>query len=532
MKVTQHDVLVIGGGPAGSTAAAIAARAGLSVLLLEAGEHPRPHVGESLLPGIIPILSEMDALRDVEDAGFWKKTGSTQWNWGLTPKWDLWFHDTDAYDHAWLVDRARFDAILFDAAGRSGADVRQRAVARKLLWDGDRLLGATWKERGNGDVREARARLTIDASGQAALIAKELGLGDVIEGLRHRATWAHFEGARHLAAPRENQALFSAGRDHWLWCFPLSETVTSIGAVWLEGSAPRSLEDAIASQPEVADLLGPDLRRIGRPRLERDWSYRVERVAGPGWMVAGDASGFVDPILSTGVFLSMHAGWHAAKTASSIVDGGREEESALDEYAEHHRSMFDDMLRMVRFYYQQNLHVDDYFWESKRILMRPETELRPQRSFMILTSGLIGNLPFDEASQRAEERRSHMAETGQDVAVTVPDGLGFVCLHLVHQRAGEEASLWFLIEPHDPAAPALFRTRTWDLNCMAPRYDNDPISEPSVAPHLRALADCIRKHDDGSTRTLTEFWQQVRDPLSKVVRSLDPGIRLVRAFGE
>lgn len=131
--MTSRDVIVVGGGPAGSTAAAALARAGHDVLLLEAGEHPRPHVGESLLPGIIPILDAIGVLPRIEAAGFWAKTGSTLWNWGKTPRWDLWFHDSDAYDHAWLVDRSRFDAILFDHAGRSGAEVRARAVAREVI---------------------------------------------------------------------------------------------------------------------------------------------------------------------------------------------------------------------------------------------------------------------------------------------------------------------------------------------------------------------------------------------------------------
>ena len=127
------DLIVIGGGPAGSTVAACAARGGLRVLLLEADAHPRVHVGESLLPGIMPILERMGALADVEAAGFTPKSGTTHWQWGATPRWDLWFADTDAYDHAYLVERGRFDAILFAAAARAGAVAHTHAAVRELL---------------------------------------------------------------------------------------------------------------------------------------------------------------------------------------------------------------------------------------------------------------------------------------------------------------------------------------------------------------------------------------------------------------
>ena len=131
--VEPWDLIVIGGGPAGATVAACAAREGCKVLLLEADAHPRVHVGESLLPGIMPILERMGALAEVEAAGFVPKSGTTHWQWGATPRWDLWFADTDAYDHAYLVERARFDEIQFAAAGRAGAVTHMHAAARYCM---------------------------------------------------------------------------------------------------------------------------------------------------------------------------------------------------------------------------------------------------------------------------------------------------------------------------------------------------------------------------------------------------------------
>ena len=526
MEERERDCIVIGGGPAGSTVAALLAKRGLDVLLLEAGSHPRRHVGESLLPGIIPILDEMGALEAVEAARFHPKSGSTQWAWGLTPRWDLWFRDTDAYDHAWLVDRSRFDTLLFDAARRAGAEIHDRSVVQQLVWEAGRLRGVAWR---SGSVeRLDRARVVIDASGQAALVARERGTIEILEGLKHQAAWAHFEGMHHLPPPRENQALFVAGGDHWLWAFPLSDGTTSVGVVWLDGASPKDLEDTIAAHPDLVAVIGDRWRRSSSVRRERDWSYRVTEVAAPGFLLVGDASGFIDPVLSTGVFLSMHAAWHAARTADTVIRGERDETAAGDEYTAHHRALFDDMLRIVRFYYQQNLHVDDYFWESKRILVGPRTELKPQRSFTILTSGLIRNIPFDEASERADERRRATVSREAPELAGDPEHLGFVCIQLEENGA----PLWFLIEPRDPSVPAMARTASWDLNCLAPKHGNDALSAPSLEPHMRALEACIRSQDTERGEPLAAFWKRARHAVAEGVRGMEPALRLVRVFGE
>ena len=278
---------MIGGGPAGATAAAAAARAGLSVLLLEAGAHPRAHVGESLLPGIIPILDDIGVLPAVAAAGFHRKTGSTLWGWGKTPRWDLWFADSDAYDAAWFVDRSRFDALLLDHARSCGAQVVERAVVREVLWAGDRVLGVRWQPRGGAAV-EVHAATTIDASGESALIARRLGVREPIEGLQHQCMWAHFEAARRLPAPREQQALFVAQPNQWWWMFPaFGRARVSVGVVQLDAAgrrtAPRpDFDGELAACAELTAALGPGARRCTDVRHQRDWSYRMTRVAGAG----------------------------------------------------------------------------------------------------------------------------------------------------------------------------------------------------------------------------------------------------------
>lgn len=546
---TRHDVVVVGGGPAGATAAATAARAGLDVLLLEAGEHPRPHVGESLLPGIIPILQEIDALEAVERAGFGKKTGSTLWNWGRTPRWDLWFADSDAYDHAWLVDRSRFDAIVFEAAVRAGADARTRSTVREVVWEGDRVAGVRWHPRGESQLRRADARVVIDATGQSALIGRMLDLREPIEGLRHQAMWAHFEHADHLPPPRNEQALFVAQREQWWWAFPLGSGRTSVGVVQLDAAQrlgpPRPDFDAeLVTCAELQQVLGPRARRVTPVRSERDWSYGMRCVAGPGWMSVGDAAGFIDPVLSTGVMLALHSGWHAGRTATSILSDRTDEPTALARFDAHHREMFGDLLRMVRFYYQQNLDRDDYFWESKRILVRHDNAIRPQKAFVVLTSGLVQNLALDEQQAIAHRRRTDRIESGQALAPADPDTLDFVCIHLrwrPHERplavdhdapSGSSSSIYVVIEPADPVAPTLFATRNFHVNAIAPRHGNDPVSVPAFAPVLRALGRRIDALDTEPSEPLARFWRRVRSSIASHLETLPVDFELVRVFGE
>lgn len=532
------DLIVIGGGPAGTSVAAIAARGGLRVLLLEADEHPRVHVGESLLPGIMPILERMGALADVEAAGFVPKSGTTHWQWGATPRWDLWFADTDAYDHAYLVERARFDEILFHAAGRAGAVTHTHAAVRAPVWDGERVVGVRWRRRGEVDEHESRARWTVDASGQAALLARQLGLRETIAGLQHQASWAHFERAGRLPPPREHQALFVAERDHWLWLFPLSPTRASVGMVRLdpgdeaESDATRAgrFDAAVRGSELFAGVIGAAAQRVTPVRTQRDWSYRMSRVAGPGWLLVGDAAGFIDPVLSTGVFLAMHAGFHAAQLLLAEARGERDGDAVIDRYQRHHVELFGDLLRMVRFYYQQNLTRDDYFWESKRILLREDTELRPQKAFLILTSGLVRNLAYEQVAAEAQVRQ--VAATQQQTALHDPDRLGFVCFHVEHAAADGADPLYLLLEPRRVAEPTLFRTRNLHINCLAPRHANDPIRAPALAGPLRALAGRVQALDDVEGEALAVFWRRRRAALVAAVTELGPDFTLVRVFGE
>lgn len=264
-------------------------------------------------------------------------------------------------------------------------------------------------------------------------------------------------------------------------------------------------------------------------------------VAGPGWLAVGDAAGFIDPVLSTGVMLALHSGWHAGKSAIEIVRDGADEAAVAQRYRTHHLATFADLVRMVRFYYQQNLHREDYFWESKRILMQEDTALRPQKAFVVLTSGLVQNLALDDVRATIDRRRRDRSEDAtHDLDAADPDTLGFVCLHLrrppahgdAHEGPDRGTSLFVLVEPADPVAPTLVRTRNFHVNGIAPRHGNDPISVPGLAGALRAVAAWITALDEHEGESLASFWRRIRAELGPWSRTLRDGFALVRVFGE
>jgi hypothetical protein len=238
------------------------------------------------------------------------------------------------------------------------------------------------------------------------------------------------------------------------------------------------------------------------------------------------------------VLLAMHSGFLVARGVAQVARGAKDEATARAEYEAAHRGLFEDLLRIVRFFYQQQLHREDYFWESKRMLVEQAPDIKPQKAFVVLTSGLVRNLAYDETHGAAATRRRGITGTAGDGANGIeahdPDRLGFVCAHLRHAAPGDAApaSLYVLVEPVDRVAPALFRTLNWDVNCLAPRYANDPIGVPALAPHLRAFADRIGALDHVPGEALAAFWRRCRGEIVAHLRALPPAFELVRVFGE
>ncbi len=323
------DVLVIGGGPAGSAAATLLARAGHRVTLLEKDAHPRFHIGESLLPMNMPLLAELGVLEQVRAIGVHKAGADFpmpgaasgrhvfQFTRALTPRSGYAVH----------VRRDQFDQLLFAHARDAGVDAREHTRVTAVTFDGDGRPARVDALTGDGSRQQFRPRYVLDASGRDTFLAATLKLKQRDRTHQSAAIFSHFRGVhRHPGADAGNITIarFAHG---WCWLIPLPDDVMSVGAVCLPeylkqrsaGPTPRDNEalllEALQSTPAVHARM-QDATRIAPVHATGNYAYRSRRMCGPGWMLIGDAYTFVDPIFSSGVFLAMDS----ARQAAAVVD--------------------------------------------------------------------------------------------------------------------------------------------------------------------------------------------------------------------
>ena len=401
------DVAVIGGGPAGSAAATMLARQGWRVTLLERARFPREHVGESLLPASMPALEELGVMPAVRQAGFLPKYGATM-VWGRDPEpWSWRFSETSPrYPHAYQVWRPDFDKILLDNARSCGVDVREGCRVSEVAFapagdDGDSDLSAAASLRYVSDAAgrgQLSARFVVDASGQAALLARQTGTRRWDAFFRNLAVYAYFDGAEPLPPPDENNIFIEAYQHGWFWTIPLHTGWSSVGAVvdnltGQEGlrrlGARAFLAAQLAQAPHTAARLR-GARWVAGPRVIRDWSYAADTVAGPGYVIAGDAACFVDPLFSSGVHLALMSGVMAAAYAATALRAAESGDRPLragagQVYQELYYKEYNQFREMARLFYASNLTADSYFWEARRIT--GQEEFSPRHSFIQAVAG-------------------------------------------------------------------------------------------------------------------------------------------------
>ncbi len=399
----EFDLIVIGGGPAGSTVSTLVAMQGHSVLLLERESFPRYQIGESLLPITVHgICGMLGCLDEVRGAGFVKKHGGV-FRWGRSPEpWRFNFAiapDLERIDagYAFQVERSRFDEILLTNARKRGVRVRESHAVRDLIVEDGRVVGARYTDASGADFT-ARARFVADASGNQSRFHKLAGERVVSEFFQNIALFCYFDNAGRLPEPFGGNILCAAFEDGWFWYIPLSDTLTSVGAVVDRRHAGKLRQDHDAAMrgfidacPIVKDLLGPATRvtegQYGRYRVRMDYSYSTTRYWAPGLVLLGDAACFVDPVFSTGVHLATYSGLLAARSVNSMLSGapGVTEDRAFTEFETRYRSEFENIYKFLIAFYDFNRHEDSYFWAARKILDTPE---RDNEAFVRLVSGV------------------------------------------------------------------------------------------------------------------------------------------------
>ena len=326
------DVIVIGGGPAGSTVSTLIAQRGRSVRLFEREHFPRFHIGESLIPETYWVLERLNMLPKLRQSHFVHKHSVQFVNANGKLSAPFYFFDNKPHEcsQTWQVVRGEFDKMMLDNAREHGVDVHEGVRVLDVLMEGTRAVGVKVKHE-DGRTEEVRAKVVVDASGQNGLMMNRLGLRVWDPILNKGAIWTYWEGAYRDTGRDEGATIViqTTDRKGWFWYIPLHDNIVSVGVVapfdYLfkgRGSYPDTYAEEVEKCPSVKERVA-NARRVTGHFATKDYSYRSKQVSGDGWVLVGDAFGFLDPLYSSGVLLALKSGQLAADAICDGLEQGR-----------------------------------------------------------------------------------------------------------------------------------------------------------------------------------------------------------------
>lgn len=356
-------VIVIGGGPAGTTTSTLIAQKGHKVLLLERETFPRYHIGESLIPQTYWILKRLNMLDKMKSSHFVKKysvqfVGSSG---RLSEPFYFLDHKPHESSQTWQVSRGEFDQKMLDNAIEHGVEVQKGMRVLEVLFEGDRAVGVRVRNEVDGSERIEKADVIVDASGQSTLIQGKLGLRDWDPVLKKAAVWTYWEGAWRDTGRDEGATIVLQiqGKQGWFWYIPLHDNIISVGAVagydYLFKNRDTKDFEAIYNAevdkcPAVKERISK-AKRVEPFRAAKEYSYRSKRAAGDGWVLVGDAFGFLDPLYSSGVLLALKSGQLAADAICDALAKGDTSGKSLGAWEEDYVRGMERMRSLVCAYY-------------------------------------------------------------------------------------------------------------------------------------------------------------------------------------
>lgn len=401
------DVIVIGGGPAGATCSTLIAQHGYKVRLFEREKFPRFHIGESLIPDTYWVLKRLNMLEKMKNSPFTNKYSVQFVNRKGRLSEPFYFRDHKPHEcsDTWQVLRSEFDQMMLENAREHGVDAREGVRVREVLFEGDRAVGVRVQYE-DGTQEEVFAKVVVDASGQSALIGNRFNLLVKDSDLKKGAVWTYWKGAYRDAGRDAGATLViqTGGKKGWFWYIPLHNDIISVGIVrsfdeLFEGNRDHETiyKEEVANCPEVERRLA-NATQCDRYYATKDYSYKATQWAGDGWVLIGDAHGFLDPLYSSGVLLALKSGQMAADAIAEGLAKDDLSSEQLGKWGTEFREGMERMRRLVCEYY-------DGFNFGAFVRKHPDYKGH-------LTDILIGNLFNDHVGEvfgLMDEMRDEMA---------------------------------------------------------------------------------------------------------------------------
>ena len=367
----HYDVIVMGGGPAGSSVASILAREGRKVVLFEKEEFPRHHIGESLMTDTYWTFQRMGFLDKLKESPFVVKYSVQFANSEGKESRPFYFFEANHHESAvtWQVTRAVFDKMLIEHAEEQGATVHQRTLVKQVLFEKDRAIGVEAQMQ-DGSLQKFFAKVVVDATGQSAMLSNRFGWRVRDHKLKKAVLYSYFKGAQREPDLNGGATLVlrtGSNSNGWFWYIPLENDITSVGIVADPGYLHKDRgKDLAKIYNEEIDKCEPCRRRVaGATRVDKiysiiDYSYRSKESAGDGFILIGDAYGFLDPIYSSGVLLALKMAELAADAIHGAFNNNDFSAKQLGQFQPMLDTGIESMRKLVHAFYSEGFSFSQF----------------------------------------------------------------------------------------------------------------------------------------------------------------------------